>query len=207
MGDEQHAERIGAAAPDPSPRLIDAALRCISRWGIAKTTLDDVAREARCSRATVYRTFPGGKDALVAAVAATELRRLEVDVAGAVTAATDLEDALVAAVTTTARHLEGHPAFSNLLTHEPGLVLPHLAFHAADALLERVRRFGGPLLAPHLGVGGSGRDAAEAAEWVARIVISYTCSPAAGVQLTDDASVRRLVRSFVLPGLRVPAVI
>ncbi|MEA2588672.1 MAG: hypothetical protein QOH66_1599, partial [Actinomycetota bacterium] len=46
-------------------RVIDAALRCIARWGIAKTTLDDIAREASCSRATIYRLFPGGKDALL----------------------------------------------------------------------------------------------------------------------------------------------
>ena len=33
-------------------RLIDATLICLARWGVAKTTLDDVARQAGCSRAT-----------------------------------------------------------------------------------------------------------------------------------------------------------
>jgi AcrR family transcriptional regulator len=47
-----------------SSHLIDATLQCIARWGVAKTGLDDVAREAGVSRATVYRAFPGGKDAL-----------------------------------------------------------------------------------------------------------------------------------------------
>src|SRR3954453_19711885 len=54
-------------------RIADAALRCFARWGVAKTTLDDVAREAGCSRATVYRFFPGGKDALVGTVACAEI--------------------------------------------------------------------------------------------------------------------------------------
>jgi len=182
-------------------RIVAAALRCIARWGLAKTTLEDVAREAGCSRATLYRTFPGGKEAVFAAAADAELHRLESAVAEAVRAAGDLEDALVAAVATVARHLDGHAVFQFLLAHEPGLVLPHLAFHELDALLQRVRAFGGPLLAPYL----DAEDAARAAEWVIRIVISYTCSPAAGVQLTDDTSVRRLVRRFVLPGLSVPA--
>ena len=44
--------------------------------GVTKTTLDDVAREAGCSRATVYRTFPGGKEEVVAAVVDTEVARL-----------------------------------------------------------------------------------------------------------------------------------
>ena len=42
-------------AGSPELRLVDAVLRCISRWGVAKTTLDDVAREAGCSRATVAK--------------------------------------------------------------------------------------------------------------------------------------------------------
>jgi AcrR family transcriptional regulator len=181
----------------------DAALRCIARWGVAKTTLEDVAREARSSRATVYRAFPGGKDALFAALADRELRRLEQAVATSVTGAPDLEAALVAAIGTVARHLEGHAAFQYLLAHEPGLVLPHLAFHQLDALLARVRVFGAPLLAPHLG--GDVVEAGLAAEWVARIVLSYTSCPARGVRLTDDDSVRALVRAFVLPGLLIPA--
>jgi AcrR family transcriptional regulator len=186
--------------PDP---LIDAALRCIARWGVAKTTLEDVAREARSSRATVYRTFPGGKDALFAAVADRELTRLEQHVAAAIGGVDDLEAALVAAITTVSRHLGGHDAFQYLLAHEPGLVLPHLAFRGADALLARVRAFGAPLLARHLG--GDLDEAGIAAEWVARIVLSYTSCPAAEVRLTDDESVRQLVRSFVLPGLLTPA--
>src|SRR5262245_45253316 len=44
-------------------RILAATLRCLGKWGTVKTTLDDIAREAGCSRATVYRTFPGGKDA------------------------------------------------------------------------------------------------------------------------------------------------
>jgi len=39
-------------------RVLDAALTCVGRVGLAKTTLDDVAREAGCARATVYRYFP-----------------------------------------------------------------------------------------------------------------------------------------------------
>ena len=183
--------------------IADAALRCIARWGVAKTTLEDIAREAGSSRATVYRAFPGGKEALFAALADRELRRLEDAVATAVGAAGSLEDALVAAIASTATHLEGHAAFQFLLVHEPGMVLPHLAFRQLDALLARVRAFGGPLLAPHLG--GDTTEAGIAAEWVARIVLSYTSCPAPGVQLTDAESVRRLVRSFVLPGLLIPA--
>ncbi len=64
-----------ADVASPEERITAAALRCIARWGVAKTTLDDVAREAGCSRATIYRLFPGGKDSLVTAVAEAEVAR------------------------------------------------------------------------------------------------------------------------------------
>ena len=50
-------------------QIVDAALTCIGRVGIAKTTLDDVGREAGCARATVYRYFPGKQPLINAAVA------------------------------------------------------------------------------------------------------------------------------------------
>jgi AcrR family transcriptional regulator len=182
--------------------VLDAAVRCVARWGLTKTTLDDVAKEAGCSRATVYRAFPGGKEALFEAVGTRELDALFSAVAAAVEATDDLEDALVAAITTAATHLEGHGALQFLLAHEPGLVLPHLAFHRLDTLLGVIRGFGAPLLAPRF-LADEG-EAARTVEWVARIVLSYLCTPAAGMQLTDDGAVRRLVRSFVLPGLLQP---
>lgn len=54
--------------------VVDAALACIGRWGLAKTTLDDIAREAGISRATVYRRVPGGKAGLVALVGSARRR-------------------------------------------------------------------------------------------------------------------------------------
>jgi hypothetical protein len=39
------------------------------------------------------------------------------------------------------------------------------------------------------------------AEWVARLVLSYTLCPSAGYDLADEDDARRLVRSFVLPGV------
>ena len=184
-------------------RLVAATLACVARQGVAKTTLEDVARGAGCSRATVYRAFPGGKEPLLAAVVQAEITRLVAEIGAATGRAADLEEALVGGVTTASRFLAGNRPLQFLFSHEPGIVLPHLAFGPLDDLLARARLLGAPFLAPHL---PDVREAGRAVEWVARIVISYTCSPGPGVDLCDDASVRRLVRSFVLPGLSVSLV-
>ena len=43
-------------------RIIDAAMRCIDRYGSSKTGLSDVAAELGVTRQTVYRLFPSTED-------------------------------------------------------------------------------------------------------------------------------------------------
>ena len=195
------AAEVLRARPELGPqeqRVSDAVLRCIARWGVAKTTLDDIAREAGLSRATVYRLFPGGKDALLEAVATSEVQRFFRAVSARLDEADSLEELLVAGISEAGQHLLGHAALQYLMVHEPEAVLPRIAFGAMDAVLLAVSEFAAPYLARYL----PAEDAPRTAEWVARIVISYVSCPADGVDLADEQSVRRLVRSFVLPGLR-----
>src|SRR3954447_17119035 len=194
----------GLAAPPADPlsledRVLDAALRCIARWGMAKTTLDDVAREAGCSRATVYRVVPGGKDGLMEAVATRESTRFFAALAQRLDAAADqgLEELLVAGMAEAGRRFVSHPALQYLLANEPEAVVPRLAFGEMDRVLRLATDFATPWLARHL----PEEQAARVAEWVTRLMLSYASCPADGVDIGDEASVRNLVRMFVLPGL------
>ncbi|HVC15397.1 MAG TPA: TetR/AcrR family transcriptional regulator [Acidimicrobiales bacterium] len=182
-------------------RVVDATLRCIARFGLHKTTVDDVAREAGVSRATLYRLFPGGKDAVVRAVVETETARLFSDLGAAMGEARDLDTLLVAAIVGAARRLSSHAALTYLLEHEPGTVLPHLAFSGLDRVLGVAGSFAAPFLGRWLGPD----DAVRAAEWAARIVVSYLACPRDGVDLTEPADVRHLVETFVVPGIQALA--
>lgn len=185
-------------APSPQRiRIVDGALACIARQGMAKTTVDDVAREAGCSRATVYRVFPGGKDEVLAAVADTELARFFSALAVPLGAAGDVEEVLVAAIGGAANAVAGHRALAYLLEHEPEVVLPHLAFARMDALLRQVATFAAPFLGRFMGP----EEADRVAEWTTRVVLSYLICPADGVELTDPDQVRQLVRLFLLPAV------
>jgi AcrR family transcriptional regulator len=186
-------------------RIVDGALDCLARQGIAKTTVDDMARSARLSRATVYRTFPGGKEGILAAVVETEVARLFSSLAVVMGEATDLEDVLVAGMVESARRLRGHGALGYLLEHEPGTVLPYLTFGQLDRLL----LVAGDLAAPFFARWLEPDQASRAAEWAVRIVMAYCANPAPDTDLADPAHTRALVRRFVLPGilaLRVDAV-
>lgn len=178
-------------------RIVDATLQCLARQGLAKTTLDDIAREATFSRATLYRTFPGGKDAIVAAVVETEVARLFSSLAVVMGEAADLEDVLVAGMVESARRLGTHPALAYLLLHEPGVILRHLTFADLDKVLFVAGDFAAPFFARWL----SPDEASRAAEWAVRIVLAYMADPAPDTDLADPDDTRALVRTFVMPGI------
>jgi AcrR family transcriptional regulator len=181
--------------------LADAAALCIARKGVAKTTLDDVARTAGCSRATVYRVFPGGKDGLLSAVVDTEVARFFSALALRMGAASNLEDVLVDGMTEAAALITDHPALSFLLDNEPEVVLPQLTFAQMDNVLAVASTF----TAPFLGRWLDHDEARRVAEWTTRIVLSYLACPAEGVDLTDAKCARLLVRTYVLPGVQEAA--
>ena len=60
---------------DTRERVLEAALSCIEREGLAATSVEDVARAASVSRATIYRHFPGGREQLVTETATWEVAR------------------------------------------------------------------------------------------------------------------------------------
>jgi AcrR family transcriptional regulator len=178
-------------------RIVDATLSCLGRQGLAKTTVDDIAREAKFSRATLYRTFPGGKEAIVAAVVETEVARLFSSLAVVMGEATGLEDVLVSGMVESARRLGAHRALGYLLLHEPGVILPRLTFADLDQILFTAGDFAAPFFARWL----SPDEASRAAEWAVRIVLAYLADPAPDTDLADPADTRALVRAFVLPGI------
>ena len=185
------------AATPPSSRVLRATITCLGRWGLAKTTLDDIAREAGCSRATVYRLFPGGKDTVVRAAVAAELEAFAHGLQARLTGLDTLDDVLVVTLTYATASLREHEALQFLLAHEPDQVLPHLAFANFDQVLAVAAALGGPWLAPHVGA----EAAEQAAEWVARLICSYALAPSEWFDLGDEDDARRFVRTFLLPGL------
>jgi AcrR family transcriptional regulator len=180
-------------------RILDATRRCVARWGVAKSTLDDIAREAGCSRATIYRVFPGGKDILLQAAWTAEIASFCHELRGELTACGSVEDIVVVAITESCRAIVHHDALQYLLAHEPEAVLPYVAFDGLDPLLGWAADYAEPLLARFL----DGRSARDLGEWVARVIVSYGFEPTPDLDLTDPAVTRRFVQTYVIPGVLV----
>lgn len=188
-----------AAGSEVEARILDAALVLVGRWGVAKTALGDIAKEAGCSRATLYRAFPGGKQHLFLALATRELETYRRGILDAIDTADELGDALTRALVVAARLLHDHDGAQFILQHEPGILLPFLGFHQVDVLYrETARTFG-----PHLERFVAPDRAEWAAEWTARLFITYLFNPhdQRDLAVIDDA--RALVDTFVLPAFAV----
>src|SRR3954453_11433645 len=67
-------DQVPADVDAARQRLLDAAETCIDRYGLAKTTVEDIATTAKVSRATIYRYFDN-RDELMLAVVLRSLDR------------------------------------------------------------------------------------------------------------------------------------
>ena len=77
-----------------SDRLLAATYRCVERFGLGKTTIEDVAKESGVSRATIYRQFAGGRDELLLETVGWELTNYFNRLADQVRDAPDLAELL-----------------------------------------------------------------------------------------------------------------
>ena len=188
--------RSAARAAELEQRIVTAMLDCIGRWGVAKTTADDIARAAGVSRATLYRAFPGGKEVAFEAVLRHETARFFETVTARLDEADALEDVVVIGLVEAARFLRDHEALHYLLAHEPERVLPAFAFHRLERSLAVATAFTAPHLRRFVPDDSS---AATDAEWIVRILLSYAIDPTPAVDLTDEAEVRRFVATYIAP--------
>lgn len=180
-------------------RILEATYRCVARWGLAKTTVEDAAREAGLSRATVYRYFPGGRDELVRSVVVWEFMHFFVRLYEEVSDAGTLEEVMERGIRFAHQAIVDHEVLQRVLETEPERLLPTLTVESSR-IVGVIADFLTPYLVRH--ELASGVDVGEAADFLARMVLSYMSAPGRW-ELEDPEQVARLVRSELLAGVVV----
>jgi AcrR family transcriptional regulator len=178
-------------------RILEATYACIARWGISKTTIEDAAREAGMSRATVYRLFPGGRDELISATIGWEELHFFSRLYAEVHEAPTLEEVLERGLPFAHRAILEHEVLQRVLETEPELLLPKLTVETT-----RVTALISGFLVPYLSVDRilPGTDVHGAADMLARMILSFITSPGQW-DLSDPEQVRELVRTELLAGV------
>jgi AcrR family transcriptional regulator len=182
---------------DTRQRIVEATYACVARWGLAKTTVEDAAREANVSRATVYRTFPGGRDELLDAVVAWATLDFFARLYERVQGAANLEELMERGIMFAHRSIVEHEVLQRVMLTEPDKLLPALTVES-----NRIRVGIAEFLVPFLEQRGvaAGVDLKEAADFLARMVLSYMASPGRW-DLDDPVQVAQLVRRELLAGV------
>ena len=177
--------------------ILAAGYDCIARFGVAQTSLGDVAGAAGVGRATIYRHFPGGRDELLREVVVWEQRRFFLRLYEAVKDASTLEEVLEEGLLVAHRALAEHEVLQLVLRTEPEVVTSVLAGELSPTRAQ-VAAFLQPYLERH--ELGPGVDPAEASGYLARMILSYMSSPGRW-DLDDPREVGRLVRIELLAGI------
>jgi AcrR family transcriptional regulator len=180
-------------------RVLQATFACVARYGIAKTSVEDVAREAGVSRATVYRQFPGGKDQLISETIRWETARFFAELAVAIEHASDFETTLEEAIVFARTALAQHAVFQKVLETEPDLLLPQMSVD--DRLVRStVAAFLKAHLEPEADRLAPGLTVDQVADHVSRLLLSFFNAEGSW-DLTDRAQVNLLVRTQLLAGV------
>jgi AcrR family transcriptional regulator len=188
---------------EPRERVLAATYACVARFGMGKTTVEDVVKESGVSRASIYRLFPGGKDQLLRETVGWEMNHFFGRLAEAVYDAPDFATLLEEGLVFAHRSIQEHEVLRKVLETEPERLLPLITVEQ-----HRVLDFITAFLLPYLereeraGRVRPGVDLEAATEYVARLVLSLIGSPGRW-DMDDPEQVRVLVREELLGGILV----
>ena len=173
---------VVTGVPEPPPPaldpLLDAAARCFARHGVGRTSVQDVARELRVNRTTVYRQV-GNVDAMVRLLLARELHRLLAALPTELEGRTGPE-AVVEVMAAVIAFASEHPVLTKVRDDEPELIGPFVVTDLTS-LLDQVTAGAAPLLRAAMDAGLlARRDPEVVAGWLARIALSLIAAPPPG---------------------------
>jgi AcrR family transcriptional regulator len=195
--------RWGADAPNDTSsarsRLIDAAEACFQRYGVVKTTVEDVAATAKVSRATVYRYF-ADRDELILGVLLREAGRFLDRLRTEINREPDIDRAIVNGVLFTVDAVRANEHLALLFAPEAIGITTSIA-GASEALFRLTTDFLRPIYeaAREAGQLRPEIDLDEAAEWTLRAVLSMLTVQ--GPSKRRPAEQRRFLSTFLVPAL------
>jgi AcrR family transcriptional regulator len=177
------SERRTEVAAD---RILDAAEQLYTQRDQASIGMNEIARAAGCSRATLYRYFEN-REALRTAYVHRETRRLGRAIADEIAGVEDPRQRLVASVLATLRMVRQSPALSSWFALSRPPIGGELAGHS-EVITGLAAAFVQSLGPEDLAV------VQRRARWVVRVLTSLLMFPG-----EDEADERAMIEEFVVP--------
>jgi AcrR family transcriptional regulator len=184
--------------------ILRAAERCVEHYGIRKTTMEDVAREAGISRPSVYRYFGDRRDLLVA-VAIDHAQRLTEKARQFIERQPTFEDGLAGGILYLATHGRRDEFARYLYPVDEAMPIADRA-SISEIFADVAGQFWDPFLdaAEASGELRSGLDRSEIHLWLSQVGLVV-------IAMLDikpewkDADYRQFLQTFVIPAFVEPS--
>jgi AcrR family transcriptional regulator len=188
-----------ADANEARERILDAASRCFDRIGVAKTTMADVASEAKVTRTTLYRYFES-RDAVIVGVMLRETHYFRERLLEALCGIDDVGEFLVEGILFCLREAPNRPLYIYPFGGEASNLVGNL-FLSSEQLFEIGIELLRPLFEParEKGLLREGIELSTLIEWTSRITLSYLTTPSPRIE--DEAAMRQLLQRLLLPAV------
>jgi AcrR family transcriptional regulator len=180
-------------------RLLDSAEGCLEQFGPQKTSMEDVARAAGMSRATVYRYFEN-RDALLLGVASRQSSALASEAISYLSRFNTISDWLVEGLLFTLREIPNRPVFASLVTSLDSRASGNLLLGSTGLV-----QIGVNVLQPMFanakaqGLLRDDIDPEMLIEWLLRMLWTYLNAPSQVA--TDEDGMRTLFRMMLIPAV------
>jgi AcrR family transcriptional regulator len=194
------ADSTDAALP-LADRLLDAAAGVIARYGLRRTTMDEVARAAHCSRPTAYKHY-GTRESLLTAVFVREATRYLDGLARVPAVGPRSAAALEEAFVHTLRYVRGNPLLQAVASADPGGIYDILSLDGGrvlTVLTDGISRFVTDLA--DAGALRAGVAVETVVEAFVRIVASFLLLPRVVIDPLDEDAARTVFRDTVIQGV------
>jgi AcrR family transcriptional regulator len=186
-------------AQEARERILDAASRCFDRIGVPKTTVVDVAREAKITRTTLYRYFEN-REAIVVGVMLRETHYFRERLLEALSGIDDVGEFIVEGILFCLREAPKRPLHIYLSGGEASNLMGRL-FLSSEQLFEIGIELLQPLFEParEKGLLRDGIEISTLLEWASRITLSYLTTPSS--RIADEEEMREILRRLLLPAV------
>jgi AcrR family transcriptional regulator len=188
---------LPADADDARDHIVEAALACFERFGLARTTMDDIAREANVSRPMIYRYF-ADRDGLVMSVIRSRAAIFIEKVRGFIDTHESFEDALVEGFLYLVQLGRSDP-YVRLLVHPDHMAMAAKVIGGSEESVDLTAEMWDALFAAaqERGELDPARDRREMCRWMLMMQLLFV---GRSDLFPDDLERhRQMVREFVLP--------
>lgn len=189
--DQMMVSILGPPPPELDPYL-DAASRCFARYGLFRTSVQDVSKEVGVNRTTVYRQV-GGIDQMARLLFLREAHRM-LEALLVLASERRGPDAVVTLVESLVVQTRSHPVIAKLLADEPEAVVTLVTQNASIA--NRLADIVAVVVGSAIDAGDlADRDRDVLAQWLVRIVLSLVIELPPG-------ELRPFLAELLVPALR-----